>query len=139
MKPSCPAFVLASLLSSLPAVAQSAPEPRTQGAVSFISGGVGAEENQALQAVRSDYNLHLLFSAQGGGEFLSDVAVRITDPQGKLVLETVSDGPKLFAKLQPGSYTLEASYGGKTLSETVSITAQHGASLSLVWPEAPDN
>jgi hypothetical protein len=131
VKPSC----LILLFASLPAAAQSALEPQTQGSVRFISGGIGADENQALQAVDAEYNLHLLFSAKGSGEFLSDVAVRIIDQQGGTILETVSAGPKLFAKLQPGRYTLDATYGSKTLRETVSITAKRGASLSLVWPE----
>ncbi|NJD06432.1 MAG: carboxypeptidase regulatory-like domain-containing protein [Methylococcaceae bacterium] len=138
MKPSRLFAILASLQLSLPAAAR-ALEPQTQDEVRFVSGGIGAEENQALQAVRSDYNLHLLFSVQGSGEFLSDVALRITDRDGKRVLETVAGGPRLFAKLQPGRYTLEASHGSKTLRETVSIAGHHGASLTLAWPESPEN
>lgn len=136
MKTSCRVVILSSLLLGLPAGAESLLQPRTQGEVSFVSGGVGAEENAALQSVSADYNLHLQFSERDSGEFLSDVQVLVTDKSGQAVLDTVSDGPKLFAKLQPGRYTIAATYGGKTLRNSVALTAQRGASLSLTWPES---
>jgi hypothetical protein len=139
MKTPCLALFLSTLLLGLPAAAEPVLQPQTQGEVRFVTGGVGAEENEALKAVSADYNLHLQFSAKDSGEFLSDVELRITDANGRVVLQTVSDGPKLFAKLQPGRYTIEAVYGGKTLRNAVTIAGQRGASLSLVWPESPEN
>jgi len=94
------ALILPCVLFSFPVLAeQSGIQPQTQGEVTFVSGGVGGEEQNALQAMKADYNLNLLFSVQGTGEYLSDVKVTITDTSGNVFLETVADGPKLFAKI----------------------------------------
>jgi hypothetical protein len=130
-----PRLILVALCLALP-LSAAALQPQTQGEVRFLSGGVGAEESSALKAVRDQYNLHLLFSAKDTGEYLSDIEVRIADAAGKTLVETVSEGPQLFAQLKPGRYIIDAVYGGKSLRKTVSITEKRGASLSLIWPES---
>ncbi|MCK9394742.1 MAG: carboxypeptidase regulatory-like domain-containing protein [Methylobacter sp.] len=105
MRPLYLALIFYCVLFSFPAAAEQSPiKPQTQGEVTFVSGGVGTDERNALQAMRDDYNLTLLFSVKGTGEYVSDVKVRITDSSGNLVLESVSDGPMLFAKLKPDRY-----------------------------------
>jgi len=60
----------------------------------------------AMPAIRDDYNLHLLFSVAGTGEYVSDVKVSVTDSSGNAIMAFVSDRPMLFAKLKPGRYTI---------------------------------
>ena len=127
-------LVLPCVLFGLPALADPpALKPQTQGGVSFVSGGVGGDEQAAMQAVRGEYNLSLLFSVQGG-EYLSDVDVRITDARGNTYLETRSDGPKLFAKLKPGRYVVSVEQNGQAMRKTVTVGGGQGASLSFAWP-----
>lgn len=134
-------LIFSCVLSGIPAFADesaSAEEPvltpKTQGEVRFVSGGVGYDEQQAMQAMRADYNLSLLFSVRGG-EYLSNVDVRVTDLSGNTLLKTVSDGPKLFAKLKPGRYVVTVERDGQTLRRTVTVGGRQGAAVSFVWPQ----
>lgn len=128
-------LILPWIAYSFSAIADSAPlQPQTQGEVTFVSGGIGGDERDALQAMRADYNLSLLFSMQGTGEYFSDVAVRISDANNQTVLDTVSDGPMLFAKLKPGRYRVSAEHEGHAIRKTVTVAGKRRAPLSFTWP-----
>ena len=140
MKTLCLALILSCILFSLTSFAEeSAIQPQTQGKVTFVTGGVGIDERNALDASRSNYNLSLLFSVQGTGDYLSDVKIRITDLKGNVFLETVSDGPKLFAKLPPGRYIVIADLNGETYHKTVSIRGKQNTSLYFSWSQKIKN
>jgi hypothetical protein len=128
-------FVLACILTDPPAfAADSAVEPQKQGDIAFVSGGVGADENQALDSVQSEYNLHMLFAVKGTGEYASDIKVKILDANGKTVLDTVSSGPRLFVKVPTGRYKIVADKDGHSIEETVSAPAKHWKLASFYWP-----
>lgn len=130
------ALILPWLIYSFSASADSSPlRIQTQGDVAFVSGGIGGDERDALQAVHSDYNLSLQFSMQVTGEYLSDVAVRISGASNQTVLETVADGPILFAKLKPGRYRISVEHAGQEIRKTVTIDHKHRSPLSFTWPE----
>jgi hypothetical protein len=127
-------------LLSHPAFAEeSVLHPQTQGNVTFVSGGVGFDERSELDATRANYNLSLLFSVQGSGDYLSDAKIRITDLKGNVFLETVSDGPKLFAKLPPGRYIVTADLNGETYHKTVSVGGKKNTSLSFTWSQSMEH
>jgi hypothetical protein len=107
-------------------------QPRTEGGVTFISGGVGMEEREALKKVEGDYNLRLLFASRGG-ELVADVKVTILDATGKTVLETVSGGPRFLAKLEPGRYRITAVNNGTPITRTVRISPKRAASQAFHW------
>jgi len=129
------ALILPCILFSFQAVAESMIKPQTQGEVTFVSGGVGGDERNAMQAIRADYNLSLLFSVQGSGEYLSDVKVSITDSKGNTFLETVSDGPMLLASLKPGHYTVTADLDGQVAHKKAAVVGNKRTSLSFIWPQ----
>lgn len=130
------ALILPCVLFSVLAVAEQALiKPQTQGEVTFISGGVGIDEQNALQAMQADYNLNLLFSVKETGEYLSDVKVRIADSSGNTVLETVSDGPMLFAKLKPGRYKITVDLNGQVIDKTATVGGKQRTSLSFALPQ----
>lgn len=131
------ALIFPCVLSSFPAFAeQSGLQPQTQGDVSFVSGGVGIEEQNTLRAMQSDYNVSLLFSVQGTGEYLSDVKITITDTSGNVYLDTVADGPKLFANLKAGRYIVTANQDGRVVRKTATVGGKHRTSLSFTWPKS---
>lgn len=135
MKPLHLALILPCVLLSLSVLAEdSVIQPQTQGEVTFVTGGVGFDERDELQAIRADYNLSLLFSEQGG-DYLSEVKVRITDLSGNTFLEAVSDGPKMFVKLRSGRYIVTTEYNGKTFQKTVNVGNRQQPALSFVWPQ----
>lgn len=128
-------LVLSCILFSFQVAADSVLKPQTQGEVTFVSGGVGGDERNAMQALRADYNLSLLFSVQGSGEYLSEVKVSITDKNGNTFLDTVSDGPMLLASLKPGHYTVTAEVDGQVAHKKATVVGNKRTSLSFIWPQ----
>lgn len=121
---------LTVLLGTLPAAAEDA-ELDT---VPFLTGGVGEQEREALQAAAEDYNLKLVF-ARADGAFVADVQVTVTDSEGSTLLDVTSEGPLLFAKLPPGSYTVKATYRGDTKESTASVGETGRRTLDFRWSE----
>lgn len=112
------------------------PPLQTFGSVSYITGGIGLDESRAIKAAEKDFTLSLLFAQTKRGEYLSDVKVSIVDKAGKTVLEAVSDGPILLARLPAGAYQVSADYDGKVLVKTVRIEGKGVTRAGFVWQPA---
>lgn len=108
-------------------------KPKTEGGITFISGGVGMRETDYLRKVEVDYNLRLLFAAKETGEFFADVKVRIADKKGKTVLDAVSNGPRFLAKLPAGVYQVTAEMFGEPLTRKVKISGKRAVSENFYW------
>ncbi|MGY6217071.1 carboxypeptidase regulatory-like domain-containing protein [Methylolobus aquaticus] len=110
---------------------------QTQGAVTFITGGVGKEEQSYLRGVRNEYNLHLLFAMRGSGAYVANVQVRIDDAAGTTVLDAGTEGPHMFLRLKPGSYVIAAERGGHQITHKVKVALGSGrgrADLVFAFP-----
>lgn len=107
--------------------------------VPHISGGVGYDERAHLEAVKPQYNLRLLFAISGAGSYLSGVKVRIQDPRGNTLLDTVSNGPWFFAQLPPGAYTLTLDNQGQVQQRSVNILPQRPTVENVYWTAAPQD
>jgi hypothetical protein len=89
------------------AAASSAAAPK----VDFESGGVSADQIEAMRGRLHFYNLRLVTAAAHSGAYLADVEVTIRSlPQRTTVIQTRMQGPWLLAWLPPGRYELEARY-----------------------------
>ena len=110
--------------------------PRTQGDVTYISGGVGNESVQAMRAMERGYNLRLMFAIAGSGEYLANVRVKLVDPKGRTVLDAVSEGPYFFAKVPPGRYQVVAETEGDAKTRAVDISPGGAVSQSFYWRSA---
>lgn len=133
------ALILSCVLFGFSAFAeQSLITPQTQGEVTFVSGGVGGDEQKAMLAIQADYNLHMLFSIKGTGEYVSDVKVRITNSSGNTLMESLSEGPMLFANLKPGRYTISVDRDGQVIHKTATLKGNRKASLFFTWPKEED-
>jgi len=97
----------------------------------FMSGGVGSAERDAIMEEAKSYNLALTFAARSG-QYLSDVGVLVTDPQGKEVLNTTSAGPLFYAELPGGSYNITASYDGRS-EEIKGLQIPNGGHVSRLF------
>ena len=111
--------------------------PVSTATVPHISGGVGYDERAHLEAVKSQYNLRLLFAISGAGSYLSGVKVLIQDARGQTALETVSNGPWFFAQLPPGAYTLTLDNQGQVQKRSVNILPQRATEENVYWTAAP--
>lgn len=130
------AVIFSAIFVAYPAFAElTSITAQTQGDVTFVSGGIGINELSQMRALQSDYNLSLLFSVSGTGEYLSDVKVVIKDSNNTICLETVANGPMLFIKLKPGRYSIQVDNGGSTRTGKVTVAGNKLSKLSFSLPE----
>ena len=130
----CLATLLLLLASAVhPALAQSLPRPQTQGGVTFVSGGVGDDSQQAMLAAKPDYNLHLLFAQAVSGGYFANLPVRITDATGAVVVSATSMGPFFYVRLKPGTYTVTAAHRGVPMTKAATIPESGAVDLNFYW------
>lgn len=115
-------------------------KPITQDDVTYLCGGVGAEEVAHMKQEAKGYDLMLTFAARDGS-YLADVDVDIRDAKGNSVLQTACDSPILLVDLpRSGSYRVRAETAGYELNRTVKVSAgdkkrQRVAAAVLSWPQ----
>ena len=111
------------------------PQENVQGAVSYISGGVGKDESDAIKQAEKRYPLALEFSRHGAGmnEYVADVRLTIEDKAGNIVLRADSLGPFVLARMSDGRYTVKAERGGRTQVRQVSVAAGKSEHVAIGW------
>jgi hypothetical protein len=112
------------LASSVGAQTSSEPREQHQAGVSFVSGGIGSEEAQAMREAATDYPLSLELTAAAGGprdEYISNAEVRIVDSQGALVLDTLTLGPIMLVRLPVGTYAVDVEWHGVRRQKSVEV------------------
>jgi hypothetical protein len=120
---------------AVPALAQTQfPMPVQQGEVTYITGGIGQDEAQAMRASASAYNL-LVSNARNDGSFTAGIDVIIRDGHGQTVLMAKDTGPLFYVRLPPGAYTMDALYNGIEKVKDVVIAPHRPAQINLIWPE----
>jgi opacity protein-like surface antigen len=126
--------VLLCILASQAAPAADLPLPaaQQQGAISFVTGGIGSDEAQAFRSAAAQYNLRLTLAAVSG-EFFAGVRVTLRDAQGNTVVEAVSDGPYLFLNVPPGRYQVTADNLGQVQRRNALVRTKGATELYLRW------
>lgn len=111
------------------------PAAHKEGAITYLSGGVGNEEADAIKHAASNYPLELEFLAKAKpkDEYLADIEVRIKDAHDKTLVNTTSNGPFLLAKLPDGKYTVSAERNGKTENRTIEIATKEHRRVVFEW------
>ena len=104
-------------------------------AQSYVTGGIGSDERQQLEAREKDYNLKLVFTLDERN-YLSDIDVVITDGRGTSVLNITTTGPLVLVKLPTGKYTVRATHAGKTRIRNVALDGSQKIMI-LRWPSNP--
>jgi hypothetical protein len=109
-------------------------EPRKSGTASFICGGVGLGEQQAIKAEAGKYDLMLTFAVTHGA-YLADVDVEIKDAKGGVVLSAICDGPIMLVDLPgAGTWRVTAQANGQSRQTTISTGKGRLAQATLIWP-----
>lgn len=98
----------------------------------YLTGGIGEEELQQVNAARPDFNVRLLM-AEKNGAYVSDVNVVIVDSKGNKVLEVGNAGPYLLARLPKGGYKINASYGGRSQDRRLDVRDGAAQALAFYW------
>lgn len=99
---------------------------------SAVSGGVSVNARDNLRSQVPPHNIKMVFSLNTGN-YLSDVNVKVTDRSGRVVIEDVSNGPWLYAKLPTGNYTATATYNGVPVTQKFSI-GKGTKTAQFRWP-----
>jgi hypothetical protein len=127
------AAIAVGLMSWLPgswAAEEEDLQVRQDHGVSYVSGGVGDEERERIQAFARDFSLELLLVSKSGA-YLANVDVVIKDARGKQLLAAKTEGPLFYAKLPKGHYKLEATKSGETVRKTTDLSGNGQRKLIL--------
>ena len=125
-----------ALLAGLSAVAVAAGplDPAPEAAISAVNGGLNEEERAKVAAQVPEHRLELLFAGKGTpNEYLADIKVQIKDQNGKLVLDTVCDGPFLQVKMPDGRYQIIAGSEGVLKQQTVQVLSAKAQRVVFIW------
>jgi hypothetical protein len=126
------AFAAAAL-----AAADALPPERSQGSVTYVSGGIGKDESDAMKEAASRYSLAIEMASPASprAEYVADVKIDIRDQRGATVLSTVSDGPILLANLPPGRYTVTATKNGASQQRDIVVGSGARPRVMFSFPE----
>jgi len=102
--------------------------------VTFVTGGIGKEEADAMRADAPNYALELVFvrKVDNREEFVSDVRLRIADQNERVVVERAA-GPIVLAQVPNGTYTIVAEFGGQTRTQRVALSPGRHEKITMVW------
>jgi len=125
----------AVLAVALQANAATLPQPKTENGVTYVSGGIGADEAAAMKTEAKHYPMSMIFSAGKDNAFLADVKVTITRKGGKELLSTAA-GPIMLVKLPAGTYAVAADRNGTTLHRTVHVGTKADRQIVFHWSNA---
>ena len=103
--------------------------------ISYISGGVGEEESQAILAEAKQWPLFLELSQleNGRGVWIFGARIKILDAKNRVIFDAQADGPYILINLTSGQYQIEASYQGVAQKRSVAIQASTPQKLSIFW------
>jgi len=77
--------------------------------IRYMTGGVGSNERAAMEEMAEEYTLKLV-CALNTGEYLTQIHVVVREPDGEILLNTLSNGPLFFADLPRGRYGITVTY-----------------------------
>lgn len=101
------------------------------GDITYITGGIGEAERQAMERLRPRYNLRVT-NAEKQGAFISDVVVSVLDSKGAELFSTATD-PLFLANLPAGRYTVKAERNGQSKTQTVQLAKGKTAQIQFAW------
>jgi hypothetical protein len=132
--PSRHALLIAALLAPALALAAS---PAAVSGMPFLNGGITKDEADAMRQEASRYPLEMTFARRGEvpgrNEFVADARLRVTDANGRVVLDRNDTGPMFLASLPDGTYTVEATYNGQAKSQRVQVSGGRHAQVTFLW------
>lgn len=117
-----------------PALQTSATTPASDAnGISHITGGIGEDERDAIEAARADYNVHIT-NTNKDGAFNDSTELTITDKSGT-ALVTADAGPLFYVSLPPGSYTIHAQHRDLQQQKKIKVTKSKKAQpdIHFVW------
>ena len=128
--------LLSAVLSVPAAHALELPQVFSHGPVSYVSGGVGADEATAMKEAAPSFPLEILFVEKGESgrrAYSADNQVVVLDAGGNTVLNTSSEGPYMLIDLPPGRYTVVAEDEGRYQKQITHILRGGHQRIVFQW------
>ena len=111
------------------------PDTQYSHGISYISGGVGEEESQAILAEAKQWPLLLELSQleNGRGVWIFGAKIKILNTNNQLAFDAQADGPYILINLPVGQYQIEATYQGVMQRKAINIQASAPQKLAIFW------
>ena len=111
------------------------PDTKYSQGISYITGGVGQNETDAILAEAKEWPVMLELSQiqNGRGVWIAGVSIKAMDAKKQLIFDALADGPYMLINFVPGDYVLEANYQGVIQKRALSIKANSSQKVSLFW------
>ena len=143
MRPLAAAMLCGAVLLGAFSSAQAAVNPPIymSHGVEYMSGGIGSDEAQLMETVAPRWPATFEFAVKDskGADFAANVHVTVRDSHGVALIDNVtSGGPFMVARLEPGSYEVEARLGSQVLKQQVRVPEGASAKATFVWPAGTD-
>lgn len=121
------------LASSMPCLADGLTIQQEAHGTAYVTGGIGSEEVEALEAFKKQFNLYFLFSEGKVGRVIDDINISITDSQQQTVFAIEHAAPRLLLNLPSGKYQVTASYLGSVQKYRFIHNAKKHQRIILNW------
>ncbi|MEY4059156.1 MAG: hypothetical protein RL551_395 [Pseudomonadota bacterium] len=111
------------------------PDTQYSQGISYISGGVGEEESQAILTESKQWPLLLELSQleNGRGVWIFGAKIKILNTMNQVIFDAQADGPYILINLTAGQYQIEASYQGSIQKKSVLIQGSGLQKLAIFW------
>lgn len=109
------------------------PHVKQENGITYLSGGAGHDEANALNNMSGQFNLKLTMSVPSG-QFTTAYNLKIEDHTGKTVLAIKPEGPIFLAKMPSGEYVIQATAEGQTLTRKVTVPPSGLEAVAMTWP-----
>ncbi|QWE28309.1 carboxypeptidase-like regulatory domain-containing protein [Polynucleobacter sp. AM-7D1] len=111
------------------------PDTQYSQGISYISGGVGEEESQAILTESKQWPLLLELSQleNGRGVWIFGAKIKILNAMNQVIFDAQADGPYILINLTAGQYQIEASYQGSIQKKSMLIQGSGLQKLPIFW------
>ncbi len=111
------------------------PDTQYSQGISYISGGVGEEESQAILGEAKQWPLLLELSQleNGRGIWIFGASIRIQNAKYQTIFDAQADGPYILINLPLGDYLIEATYQGVVQKKSVSVKSATPQKINIFW------
>lgn len=117
-------------------LAAAKPEQTKTPEISYVTGGICAEEVSFMKGIAQHFPLEIVFvqREQDKEVYLADIGVSLLNAKQEEVLFVVTEGPFLFVNLPDGKYTINATYRNVDQTKQVNVTKKHSR-IVFLWED----
>jgi hypothetical protein len=107
------------------------------GSITFMSGGIGKDQQNFMREAGKDFNLRFGFSERKDNEFIVGTELLIADMQGNPVFALPHAGPMVNVDLPDGKYRITANYQGQNETRLITLRREAGQDIHFHWNGRP--